>query len=126
MLSTINKIKKSNQNIITVIGCGGDRDRAKRSMIGKICSDLSYKVIFTSDNSRSEDFEDIFKDAVKNNNIENVVKIKDRKQAIIFGTKEISNNDCLVILGKGHEETQEENNQISYFSDHEVVNEIYN
>ena len=122
----LSSIKNQYDNLIVIIGCGGGRDKSKRSKMLSAAIRDSSKVIFTSDNSRSEDFEDIFKDAVKNNNIENVVKIKDRKQAIIFGTKEISNNDCLVILGKGHEETQEENNQISYFSDHEVVNEIYN
>ena len=107
------------------MGCGGDRDKSKRSMMLSAALENSSKVIFTSDNSRSEDFEDIFKDASKNNNTQNVVKIKDRKEAIIFATKEISNNDCLVILGKGHEETQEENDEIKFFSDHEVVNEIY-
>tara|TARA_B000000609_G_C24161314_1_gene343915 strand:+ start:1065 stop:1529 length:465 start_codon:yes stop_codon:yes gene_type:complete len=122
----LSSIKNQYDNLIVIIGCGGGRDKSKRSKMLSAAIRDSSKVIFTSDNSRSEDFEDIFKDAAKNNNIENVVKIKDRKQAIIFGTKEISNNDCLVILGKGHEETQEENNQISYFSDHEVVNEIYN
>ena len=122
----LSSIKNQYDNLIVIIGCGGGRDKSKRSKMLSAAIRDSSKVIFTSDNSRSEDFEDIFKDAAKNNNTENVVKIKDRKQAIIFGAKEISNNDCLVILGKGHEETQEENNQISYFSDHEVVNEIYN
>ena len=69
--------------------------------------------------------EDIFSDASKDNNTENVVKIKDRKKAIVFASQKISHNDCLVILGKGHEETQEEQDKISFFSDHEVINEIY-
>ncbi len=65
------------------------------------------------------------KNSIKNNDIENVVKIKDRKEAIIHASKRISKNDCLVILGKGHEQTQEEKDEIKFFSDHEVVNEIY-
>ena len=108
-----------------VFGCGGDRDKSKRSMMLKAAIKNSSKVIFTSDNSRSEDFENIFADAAKNNNIGNVVKIKDRKEAIIYATKILSDNECLVILGKGHEETQEENSKTSFFSDHEVINEIY-
>ena len=121
----LSSIKKYYENLVVLMGCGGDRDTSKRSMMLAAALENSSKVIFTSDNSRSEDFEDIFKDASKNNNTQNVVKIKDRKEAIIFATKEISNNDCLVILGKGHEETQEENDEIKFFSDHEVVNEIY-
>ena len=74
---------------------------------------------------KRQDFEDIFNDATKNNNTDNVVKIKDRKKAIVFASKKISQNDCLVILGKGHEEIQEEKDKTIFFSDHEVVNEIY-
>ena len=107
------------------MGCGGDRDKIKRSKMLNAALQNSSEVIFTSDNSRSEDFEDIFSDASKDNNTENVVKIKDRKKAIVFASKKISHNDCLVILGKGHEETQEEQDKIIFFSDHEVINEIY-
>ena len=122
LLSSLNKYY---ENLVVVMGCGGDRDKLKRSKMLKAALQNSSEVIFTSDNSRSEDFEDIFTDASKNNNTENVVKIKDRKKAIVFASKKISHNDCLVILGKGHEETQEEKNKTSFFSDHEVVNEIY-
>ncbi len=107
------------------MGCGGDRDKSKRSKMLSAAIKSSSKIFFTSDNSRSEDFELIFEDAIKNNDIENIVKIKDRKEAIIHASKRISKNDCLVILGKGHEETQEEKDEIKFFSDHEVVNEIY-
>ena len=64
-ISTINNIKKSNQNLITVIGCGGDRDKDKRPIMGKISTDLSSRVIFTSDNPRSEDPQSIIDDMVK-------------------------------------------------------------
>ena len=121
----LSSIKKYYENLVVIMGCGGDRDKHKRSKMLNAALHHSSEVIFTSDNSRSEDFEDIFKDAAKNNNIENVVKIKDRREAILFAVKKISDNDCIVILGKGHEEIQEENNKTIYFSDHEVVNEIY-
>ena len=125
VLSTINKIKKSNQNLITVIGCGGDRDKSKRDKMLRSAIKNSSKVIFTSDNSRSENFNDIFSHASENNDVKNVHKIKDRKEAINYGVTILSKDDCLVILGKGHEETQEENGKFMFFSDHEVVNEIY-
>ena len=111
--------------MVVVFGCGGDRDKSKRTKMLKAALKSSSKVIFTSDNSRSEDFENIFTDAAHNNNIEDVVKIKDRKEAIIYASKILPNNGCLVILGKGHEETQEEKNKTNFFSDHEVINEIY-
>ena len=121
----LSSIKDYYKNLIVVFGCGGDRDKSKRSMMLQAALKSSSKVIFTSDNSRSEDFENIFIDASQDNNIDNVVKIKDRKEAIIYATKILSDNECLVILGKGHEETQEENSKTSFFSDHEVINEIY-
>ena len=85
----------------------------------------SSNVIFTSDNSRGENFKDILKDAKKGNKLETVIIIEDRKEAIIRGSKLINKDDCLVILGKGHEETQEINGEIFHHSDYEVVNEIY-
>ena len=112
-------------NLVVVLGCGGDRDKSKRSAMLKAAIENSYKVIFTSDNSRNEPFQNIFFDACKGNDIEKVVNIEDRKKAIIYGTRLISHNDCLVILGKGHEKTQETNGKYTKFSDHEVVNEIY-
>ena len=91
----------------------------------KAAIENSNKVIFTSDNSRNESFQNIFFDACKGNNLEKVLDIEDREKAIIYGTRLISHNDCLVILGKGHEKTQEINGKHTKFSDHEVVNEIY-
>ena len=85
----------------------------------------SSKVIFTSDNSRNENFEDIYEDAKKENNLDNVIVIKDRREAIIYGSKIIGKNDCMVILGKGHEKTQEISGEILHHSDHEVIDEIY-
>ena len=91
----------------------------------KIAMQNGKKVIFTSDNSRSESFNSIYSDAIESMKNHDVLAIEDRKEAIIQGSKMIGDNDCLVILGKGHENTQEINGKFLYFSDHEVVNEIY-
>ena len=121
----LSSIKKYFEDLVIVFGCGGDRDKFKRPKMLATAIKFGSKVIFTSDNSRSEEFKDIFSDASNGNNIKNVINIEDRREAIIEGTKLIRHNDCLVILGKGHEETQEINGKSFYFSDHEVVNEIY-
>ena len=114
-------------NLVVVFGCGGNRDRSKRPLMLNAALKYADKVIFTSDNSRNEEFGEILSDAIANNNSESKIDvIEDRKEAIIYGTNLIKKDDCLVILGKGHEETQEKDGQILFFSDHEVVNEIYN
>jgi len=129
VLSTINKIKKSNQNLITVIGCGGDRDKAKRSMIGKICSDLSYKVIFTSDNPRSENPESIIKDIVSGvsnyNNNKILVEIE-RSKAIEEAKKNSEEGDIVLIAGKGHENYQILKNEVIKFDDFKIAKKIFN
>ncbi len=91
----------------------------------KAAIDYGNRVIFTTDNSRNESFSNIYSDAINQNDDKKVTVIEDRKEAIIFGSSILRNNECLVILGKGHEETQEINGKKLYFSDHEVVNEIY-
>ena len=129
VLSTINKIKKSNQNLITVIGCGGDRDKAKRSMIGKICSDLSYKVIFTSDNPRSENPESIIKDIVSGvsnyNNNKILIEIE-RSKAIEEAKKNSEDGDIVLIAGKGHEDYQIFKNKVIKFDDFKIAKKIFN
>jgi len=114
------------ENLITVFGCGGNRDKLKRPDMLKKAIKYSSQVVFTSDNSRDEEFKEILKDASEGNNLDNVIAIEDRKEAIIHASKLLKDKDCLVILGKGHEVTQEINGKISHFSDHEVINEIYN
>ena len=91
----------------------------------KIALENGLNVVFTSDNSRDEIFENIFIDASRGNNLDRVKVIEDRKEAIMYGSSLLTEKDCLVILGKGHEETQEINGKIFHFSDHEVINEIY-
>ncbi|MDC0405511.1 hypothetical protein OAM46_00495 [Gammaproteobacteria bacterium] len=91
----------------------------------KAAIDHGKKVIFTSDNSRFESFREIYSDAINKNEENKVIAIEDRREAIIQGSLMLEKNDCLVVLGKGHEDIQEINGSKIYFSDHEVINEIY-
>ena len=122
----LSSIKNYFDDLILVFGFGGDRDKSKRAKMLKIALENSSKIFLTSDNSRSERFEDILKDAMNGNNIDDVTIIEDRKEAIINANKFLNKSSCLLILGKGHEQTQEVNGKIYHFSDHEVVYEIYN
>ena len=129
VISTINKIKKSNQSLITVIGCGGDRDKNKRPLMAKISSDLSSKVIFTSDNPRSEDPKLIIDDMIEGVSTFNSSKITieiERKRAIEKAKKYSTKGDIVLIAGKGHENYQESNNQRVYFDDFKIAKEIFN
>ena len=121
----LSSIKDYFSSIVIVFGCGGERDKQKRPEMLNIAIKNARDVIFTSDNSRSEDFKEIFADSIRGNEEKKVIVIEDRKEAIIYGSNLISDNDCLVVLGKGHEQTQEINGKTFHFSDHEVVNEIY-
>ena len=121
----LSSIKDSYEKLVIIFGCGGERDKDKRPEMLATAIQYGDKIIFTSDNSRNEKFKDIFNDASEGNDIKDVLMIEDRKEAIIYGAKLIEKNDCLVVLGKGHEDTQEINGRKIYFSDHEVINEIY-
>jgi len=121
----LSSIKNYFENLIIVFGCGGDRDKKKRPKMLEAAIDHGKKVIFTSDNSRFESFWEIYSDATNNNEENKVIAIEDRREAIIQGSLMLEKNDCLVVLGKGHEDTQEINGSKIYFSDHEVINEIY-
>ena len=130
VISTINNIKKSNQNLITVIGCGGDRDKDKRPIMGKISSDLSSKVIFTSDNPRSEDPKSIINDMIQgvSNFNSNKISIElERKKAIRKAKENSNEGDIVLIAGKGHEDYQElSKNKKIYFDDLKIAKEIFN
>jgi UDP-N-acetylmuramoyl-L-alanyl-D-glutamate--2,6-diaminopimelate ligase len=130
VISTINKIKSSSQNLITVIGCGGDRDKDKRSIMGKICSDLSSRVIFTSDNPRSEDPNSIIEDMIKGVSKFNTDKVTveiERSKAIIEAKERSMQGDIVLIAGKGHEDYQElKNNMRVKFDDFKIAKEIFN
>lgn len=129
VLCTINSIRTNNEALITVVGCGGDRDVSKRPVMGNIASSLSSKAIFTSDNPRSEDPEKIILDmeeGVQPENLKKIVAIENRKQAIKTACVMAVKNDIILIAGKGHETYQEIKGERSHFDDFEVVTEVLN
>ncbi|MCM1371020.1 MAG: UDP-N-acetylmuramoyl-L-alanyl-D-glutamate--2,6-diaminopimelate ligase [Clostridium sp.] len=109
-------------NIYTIIGCGGNRDKTKRSIMGRTASDLSDYVILTSDNPRDENPVDIVNDMIDGIDKENYEIIVNREKAIIRGIQLLDKSDILLILGKGHEEYQIINGIKYDFSDLEIVN----
>lgn len=124
VLKNVNEFKK--KRIITIFGCGGDRDRFKRSIMGDIASSYSDKVIITNDNPRNEDDDSIIFDIVGGIKKDNFEIVKNRRDAIIKGISYLGKNDILLILGKGHEDYQIIGNIRNHFSDLEVVREIIN
>ena len=107
--------------IITIVGCGGDRDPMKRPIMGRIASEKSDYVIFTNDNPRTEDPENIMKDILNGVKKENYEVIMDRKDAIKKGLSMLEENDVFLILGKGHEDYQILGHTKHHFSDLEEV-----
>ena len=129
VLETINSIRTKNEELITVVGCGGDRDKAKRPKMGNIASTLSTKVIFTSDNPRSEIPESIIEDiekGVEAQHFKKVVSITDRRQAIKTACQMAQPNDIILIAGKGHETYQEIKGERFDFDDFKIVKEFLN
>ena len=127
VLKTINDIRTKNEQLITVVGCGGNRDRAKRPIMAGIASDLSNKAIFTSDNPRNEDPEAIIVEmelGVAPQNYKKMLTITDRKQAIKTACQLAQANDIILIAGKGHETYQEINGIRHDFDDMKIVKEI--
>lgn len=126
VLQTINSIRTKNEELITVVGCGGDRDRTKRPKMGKIASALSTKVILTSDNPRTEDPEKIIEEVeagVEPQNFKKIMSITSREQAIKTACQLARRNDIILIAGKGHETYQEVNGKRSDFDDLKIVTE---
>ena len=129
ILKSINDIKTSKNNLITVVGCGGNRDKSKRPLMGDIASNLSSKVIFTSDNPRFEDPEIIIEEmisGVKSTNSNKTVSISNRKEAIKAACQFARTNDIILVAGKGHESYQEVKGVRSEFDDFEIVKELLN
>lgn len=110
--------------IYTIVGCGGDRDRAKRPEMAKIATDLSDYAIFTSDNPRNEDPEHILDDMEHGLDNTNYEKIVNRKEAINRGIQMLQKSDILLLLGKGHETYQVIGNKKIHFDDMEEVKKI--
>ncbi|MFK5957657.1 MAG: UDP-N-acetylmuramoyl-L-alanyl-D-glutamate--2,6-diaminopimelate ligase [Lutibacter sp.] len=127
VIETINDIRTGNEEVITVVGCGGDRDKAKRPIMGRIASQLSTQIIFTSDNPRSENPQTIIEEieaGVEPKNFKKTISILDREQAIKTATKFAKKGDIILIAGKGHETYQEVNGQRSHFDDYEKITQL--
>ena len=127
VLKTINDIRTKNEQLITVVGCGGNRDKAKRPVMGGIASDLSDKAILTSDNPRNEDATVIISEmeqGVAPQNFKRILSITDRKQAIKTACQLAQPNDIILIAGKGHETYQEIEGVRHHFDDMKIVKEL--
>lgn len=129
VLSTIQDIRKGTEQLITVIGCGGDRDKTKRPVMAQVACDWSDKVIITSDNPRSESPEQIIREmeaGVMPNNKKKALSITDRKEAIRTACHLAKPGDIIVVAGKGHEKYQEVNGVKLPFDDKEILTEFLN
>ena len=127
VLQTISEIRTKNEQLITVVGCGGDRDKTKRPIMAEVASRLSDKAILTSDNPRTEIPELIIEDmekGVEPQNFKKTVSIVDRKQAIKTACVMANENDIILIAGKGHENYQEINGVKHDFDDLKIVTEL--
>lgn len=122
ILDNVLEYKKG--KVITIIGCGGDRDKTKRPIMGEIATSKSDFVIFTDDNPRTEDNHLIMNDIVSGVRKENYIIEHDRKKAIFEGFKMLKKDDILLILGKGHENYQIINHDKIHFSDLETAQEF--
>ncbi|MBQ9318157.1 MAG: UDP-N-acetylmuramoyl-L-alanyl-D-glutamate--2,6-diaminopimelate ligase [Bacilli bacterium] len=117
----INSVKNLGSHIITIIGCGGNRDKQKRPIMGRIATSLSDYVIFTSDNPRNENPNRIIQDIIQKLDTNNYEIEENREKAIKKGIQKLNKNDILLLLGKGHENYQIINGKKYHFSDIEVV-----
>ena len=127
VLKTINAIRTKNEQLITVVGCGGNRDKTKRPIMAGIASELSDKAIFTSDNPRNEEPDAIIAEmeqGVAPQNYKKTLTISDRKQAIKTACQLAQPNDIILIAGKGHETYQEIKGIRQHFDDMETVKEV--
>jgi UDP-N-acetylmuramoyl-L-alanyl-D-glutamate--2,6-diaminopimelate ligase len=127
VLQTIDDIRTKNEQLITVVGCGGDRDKTKRPVMANIAAMLSDSAIFTADNPRTENPEIIIQEmeqGVEPQNFKKTISILDRKQAIKTACQLANPNDIILIAGKGHETYQEINGVKYDFDDLEIVTEL--
>jgi UDP-N-acetylmuramoyl-L-alanyl-D-glutamate--2,6-diaminopimelate ligase len=129
VLRTINAIRTGNEKLITVLGCGGDRDKGKRPLMAKIACDYTNHLILTSDNPRTENPNDIISDMQKGiikDCFKKTLSILDRKQAIKEACRMSNSKDILLIAGKGHEKYQEINGEKIPFDDMKILVETLN
>ncbi len=128
VLQTIKKLRKGYEQVITVVGCGGNRDKTKRPIMAQIAAELSDKVILTSDNPRFEDPEEIIKDMEAGLNSagrRKTVSIVDRHEAIKYAVSIAGKEDIILLAGKGHEKYQIINDEHLVFDDKAVLQEAF-
>ncbi|MCW3092667.1 MAG: UDP-N-acetylmuramoylalanyl-D-glutamate--2,6-diaminopimelate ligase [Ferruginibacter sp.] len=128
VLVTIKKLRQGNERIITVVGCGGDRDKTKRPAMAEVACEYSDKVIFTADNPRSEDPLEILHDMEAGVSVvarKKYITIADRKEAIKTAVSLAVKEDIVLIAGKGHEKYQEIKGVKYDFDDKKVVKEMF-
>jgi len=129
VLKTIKEIRTGNEQVISVVGCGGDRDKTKRPLMAGIAAELSDRVILTSDNPRTEDPQQIIEEMKAGLDPVNKKKansITDRKEAIRMACALAKSGDIILIAGKGHENYQEINGVRNHFDDMEILQETLN
>jgi len=127
VLDSINEIRTKNERLITVFGCGGNRDKEKRPKMGNVASAKSTLAIITSDNPRTEEPLEIIKEieaGVEPQNFSKYTSIPDRKEAIKMAIKFAEPKDIVLVAGKGHETYQEINGVRHHFDDKEVIKEL--
>ena len=120
-MQAVREIVKDKNQVVAVFGCGGDRDKTKRPIMGKIASELSDKVFVTSDNPRTENPYDIIKDILKGISKNNYEIEENREEAIRNAIQRSDDNAVILIAGKGHENYQEINGVRNHFSDQEIA-----
>lgn len=128
VLSTIKKLRKGNEQVITVVGCGGDRDKTKRPVMARVASELSDRVIITSDNPRTEDPQVIINDMEAGLTAaarRKALSILDRKEAIKTAVSLANKEDIILVAGKGHEKYQDIKGVKHPFDDKAILKEIF-
>jgi UDP-N-acetylmuramoyl-L-alanyl-D-glutamate--2,6-diaminopimelate ligase len=128
VLETIAKLRKGGEDVITVVGCGGDRDKTKRPIMAQVACDLSTKVFLTSDNPRSEDPNDILNDmeqGLTSAAKRKYIKIVDRREAIKAAISFAKPGDIILVAGKGHEKYQDIKGVKTHFDDKEQLQNLF-
>ncbi len=128
VLETIAKLRKGGEQVITVVGCGGDRDKSKRPIMAQVACDLSTKVFLTSDNPRSEDPNEILNDmeqGLTSAAKRKYIKIVDRREAIKAAVSFANKGDIILVAGKGHEKYQDIKGVKSDFDDKQILQNLF-
>lgn len=128
VLATVNQLRTAGQQVITVVGCGGDRDKTKRPLMAEVACEHSDKAIFTADNPRTESPDAILDDMVAGLSITHkrkILRIADRREAIKTACTLAVMEDIVLVAGKGHETYQEINGERHHFDDREVLKEAF-